>query len=189
MENIPTARHYSSIAVDALRGTDLNLQVILYHYLMAKAFSKQQQASQTENLVKELLFRYSGSMTLTPDVDNFVDTAVQPAVNVNYDGNYDAWENMANAWGTQWGSWEDSGAANVTTSSESFNFLNTGGGSGQGASFTTTTTEQTQVRQGVGLGVQATTENVSLGDKIVDMAFAPFMRARQIKFTGTRLKP
>ena len=40
-------------------------------------------------------------------------TDVQPAVTRNFDGNYDAWENMANAWGTQWGDWEDVGAAQV----------------------------------------------------------------------------
>ncbi len=191
MENIPTGRIDSGLSTTAIRsGTDLRItgNTISLPY-GESIFSKQQQASQSENLVKELLFNYHGAMTLTPDVDNFVDTAVQPAVNVNYDGNYDAWENMANAWGTQWGSWEDTGAANVTTSTESFNFFNTGGGSGNGASFTTTTTEQTQVRQGVGLGVQSTTENINLGDKIVDMAFAPFMRSRQITFKGTRLKP
>ena len=152
-------------------------------------YTEQLQASQTENLVKELLFTYHGSMTLSPDVDNFVDTAVQPAVNVNYDGNYDAWENMADAWGTQWGSWEDTGAANVTSSTETLDTFSTGGGDGSGASFTTTTTEQTQVRQGVGIGVQSTTENISLGEKVVDMAFAPFMRSRMITATASRLKP
>ena len=190
MENIETAIH-SSVTRSATRGTaglSLTGNTVSLPYGVTEAF-KQNQASQTENLVKELLFQYTGSLTLSPDVDNFVDTAVQPAVNVNYDGNYDAWENMANAWGTQWGSWEDSGAANVTTSSETLSTFSTGGGNGSGASFTTTTTEQTQVRQGVGLGVSATTENVSLGEKIVDMAFAPFMRARQVTFTGTRLRP
>ena len=72
-------------------------------------------ASQTENLVKELTFHWNGDMKLTPDVDNFVDTSVHPAVNRNFDGNYDAWENMSNAWGTQWGSWENTGAANVVS--------------------------------------------------------------------------
>ena len=181
-ENISTSAAYGSTS---LKRTG-NVITLPYRNVI---LTEQTQASQTENLTKELTFQWAGELSLTPDVDNFVDTAVQPAVNVNFDGNYDAWENMADAWGTQWGSWEDSGVANVTTSSESFNFINSGGGSGQGASFTTTTTEQTQVRQGVGLGVEATTENINLGEKIVDMAFAPFMRVRRIEFAARRMKP
>ena len=154
-----------------------------------KVLSEQQLASQTENLTKELTFHYSGDLTLTPDIDNFVDTAVQPAVNVNYDGNYDAWENMANAWGTQWGSWEDSGAANVTSTTETLDTYSTGGGTGSAATFTTTTTEQTQVRQGIGLNVTSSTDNLDLGEKVVDMAFAPFMRSQLILVEATRLKP
>ena len=181
-ENISTSATYAGTALRRT-GNTLSLPYRTMIYM------NQPKASQTENLTKELTFLWGGDMTLTPDVDNFVDTAVQPAVNVNWDGNYDAWENMADAWGTQWGSWEDSGAANITTSTESFDFVNTGGGSGQGASFTTTTTEQTQVRQGVALGVQATTENINLGEKVVDMAFAPFMRSRRITFSARRMKP
>ena len=58
-------------------------------------FREQLQASQTENLTKELTFHYYGDMTLTPDVDNFVATDVQPTVTKNFDGNYAAWENTS----------------------------------------------------------------------------------------------
>ena len=190
MENIDN-RIFSGISTNAAEsGTELKLTgntISLPYNRMV--LTNQPQASQTENLTKELLFQYAGEMTLSPDVDNFVDTAIQPAVNVNFDGNYDAWENMADAWGTQWGSWEDSGAANVTSVTETAQYINTGGGSGAGASFTTTTTQQTQVRQGIGLNVQASTESQSLGEKVVDVAFAPFMRSRMITATCTRLRP
>ena len=190
LENIDT-RTFSGIGANvAGNSTSLRLtgNTISMPYNLT-TLTQQIQASQTENLTKELLFTYHGDLELTPDVDNFVDTSVQPAVNVNYDGNYDAWENMADSWGTQWGSWEDTGAANVTnTTSESFEFFSTDG-SGGGASFTTTTTEQKQTRTGVGLNVNATTESHNLGEKVIDMAFAPFMRARRIVATGTRLKP
>ncbi len=190
LENIRTQlfHNISSTATytgTALRQTGANITAP-YN---TKILTEQQQASQTENLVKELTFFWNGDMVLTPDVDNFVDTSVQPAVNRNFDGNYDAWENMANAWGTQWGSWEDSGAANVTTSTESINGFGTNGNGGALATFTTTTTEQTQVRQGIGLDVSAGTESQSLGEKVVDMAFAPFMRSQLIFVEANRLKP
>ncbi len=190
LENIRT-QMFSGISADAaVTGTDLRLtgSTITLPY-NRKVIASQLMASQTENLTKELTFHYSGDIILTPDIDNFVDTAVQPAVNVNYDGNYDAWENMSNAWGTQWGSWEDSGVANVTTNSSTLSTFNTGGGDGSAASFTTTTTEQTQVRQGIGIDVTASTDNLDLGEKVVDMAFAPFMRSKLVIAEATRMKP
>ena len=189
LENIDTGIFENITNTAAATGTELRVtgDLITMPY-NRRVMQEQLQASQTENLTKELLFRYFGDMTLTPDVDNFIDTSVQPAVNINFDGNYDAWENMAEAWGTQWGSWEDTGAANVTTSTDSVDFFTTGGGGG-GASFTTTTTEQSQVRQGIGLNVSAITETHNLGEKIIDVAFAPFMRTRAIAVSATRLKP
>lgn len=156
-------------------------------------FREQLQASQTENLTKELTFHYYGDMTLTPEVDNFVATDVQPAVTKNFDGNYDAWEQMANAWGTQWGSWENSGAANVvSTVSQSLNTHGTNN-QGQGTStnslFTTSTTAQAQTRTGVGIDISAATETQSLGETVVDVSFSPFMREVNVVFSAIRLKP
>ena len=190
LENIRTQLFQNISNTATYSGTALRLtgSTITAPY-NTRILTEQQQASQTENLVKELTFHWSGDMVLTPDVDNFVDTSVQPAVNRNFDGNYDAWENMANAWGTQWGSWEDSGAANVTSSTESINGFGTNGTGGALATFTTTTTEQTQVRQGIGLDVSAGTETQSLGNKIVDVAFAPFMKSQLIIAEASRLKP
>ena len=156
-------------------------------------YAVQGKASQTENLVKELTFHYYGDLTLAPDVDNFVATDVQPAVTKNFDGNYDAWENMANAWGTQWGSWEDTGAANVvstvTQELNTFGRGNTGSGTSNNSLFTTVTTEQAQTRQGTSLDISANREEQSLGEKVVDVSFAPFMRSRNIGFAAIRLKP
>ena len=156
-------------------------------------YATQGKASQTENLVKELTFHYFGDVTLFPDVDNFVATDVQPAVTKNFDGNYDAWENMANAWGTQWGDWEDSGVANVvSTVTQELNTFGRGSG-GTGTSnnslFTTVTTEQAQTRQGTSLDISANREEHNLGEKVVDVSFAPFMRSRNIVFNAIRLKP
>ena len=156
-------------------------------------FREQLGASQTENLTAEITFHWYGDMSLTPDIDNFVATDIQPAVTKNFDGNYDAWENMANAWGTQWGSWENSGSANVvSTVSQALNTFGTNN-SGQGTSnaslFTTTTTSQAQTRQGVGIDISASTQTQSLGESVVDVSFAPFMREVNVVFNCIRLKP
>ena len=140
-------------------------------------------ASQTENLAKELTFHYNGEIDITPEVDNWVATDVQPTVTTNFDGNYDAWENMASAWGTQWGSWEDVGAAQVSSTTQTLNTQgtnNSGVGTSNSSLFTTTTTQQNQTRQGVSIDISASTESQSLGEKVIDVAFAPFMRSRAI---------
>ena len=100
---------------------------------------------------------------------------------------------MANAWGTQWGSWEDTGAANVvstvTQELNTFGRGNTGSGTSNNSLFTTVTTEQAQTRQGTSIDISANTEEQSLGEKVVDVSIAPFMRSRAVVFIATRLKP
>ena len=156
----------------------------------AVPYVSQLQASQTENLVKELSFTYIGEISLSPNIDNFVDTTVQPAVQVNFDGNYDAWEHMANAWGTQWGSWENNGVANVTRDDQELSTFSTGAeGTGSNSVFTTVTTEQRQTREGIKTHVTPGTQTQTLGERVVDTNIAPFMRQISVTFQGTRLKP
>ena len=192
MENISLRPHTdignpSELTKLVRTGAAITLPYEVVNYVV------QNKASQTENLVKELLFHYYGDIVLTPDVDNFVATDVQPAVTKNFDGNYDAWENMSNAWGTQWGSWENTGAANVVSTQtqelNTFGRNSSGSGTSNNSLFTTVTTEQAQTRQGTSIDISANTEEQSLGEKVVDVSIAPFMRSRAVVFIATRLKP
>ena len=176
MENIET--QFKSGANNLFRiGQSLTLPWTYLTYL------NQDQASETINLAQELTFSYVGDLYLTPNVDNFVDKSVQPAVNVNFDGNYDAWENMANAWGTDWGSWENLGVANVSTTTSGS--LAPGGG----GLTTTTTTEQRQTRQGIRTEIIPEIQSQNLGERVIDTSISPFMRERAVTFIATRLKP
>ncbi len=191
MESIPLDVH-SDIGNNAATSTLSRTGSFITVPYNTQLYRAQPNASQTINLAEELTFHYSGNMSLTPDVDNFVATDVQPAVTKNFDGNYDAWENMSNAWGTQWGSWEDVGAAQVTSNTQSLQTVgsnNSGTGTSNASLFTTTTTQQNQTRQGVSIDISATTESQSLGEKVIDISFAPFMRSRLVEFTAWRLKP
>ena len=191
MESIPLSSH-TDIGNNATTTKLARTGDFITLPYATQLFRTQPNASQTINLAEELTFHYGGNMTLTPDVDNFVATDVQPAVTRNFDGNYDAWENMSNAWGTQWGSWEDVGAAQVTTNTQQLNTFgsnNSGTGTSNQSLFTTTTTQQNQTRQGVSVDISATTESQSLGEKVVDVSFAPFMRSRLVSFSAWRMKP
>ena len=191
MESIPLNTH-TDIGNNAATTTLARTGKFITVPYSTQLFRTQPNASQTINLAEELTFHYSGNLTLTPDVDNFVATDVQPAVTKNFDGNYDAWENMSNAWGTQWGSWEDVGAAQVTSNVQTLNTVgtnNSGTGTSNSSLFTTTTTQQNQTRQGVSIDINASTESQSLGEKVIDISFAPFMRTRLVTFTAWRMKP
>ena len=151
-------------------------------------------ASKPRNCVGELLFNYIGNMELDPPVDNWTDTARQPDVSVNFDGNYDAWENMADAWGTQYGNWQDVVTGRTATGQSS----QTVSGNTQIRGDTlfqeqtqviTTTTEQRQTRQGVSLSVTPETQSQRIGARVTDTSIIPFMRSVVVTFIAKRMKP
>ncbi len=151
-------------------------------------------ASKPRNCVGELLFNYIGNMELDPPVDNWTDTAQQPDVSVNFDGNYDAWETMADAWGTQWGDWQDvvTGRTAVGQSSETVAGNTTLRGDTflqQQTQVVTTTIEQRQTRQGVSLSVTPETQTQRTGARVTNTSIIPFMRSVTVTFIAQRLKP
>jgi hypothetical protein len=151
------------------------------------------QCSKPKNLVTELLFNYVGDIKVNPPVDNFVDTTVLPDVTTNFDGNFDAWQQMADAWGTQWGVFEDVGAAQVTRESTSVERAvanGTGGGSQQTDTFTTTTTSQRQEAIGTSISItEGERESERIGPRVVSTNIVGFMRNIQLTATVTRMKP
>lgn len=151
-------------------------------------------ASKFRNCVGELLFVYSGDMQLDPPVDNWTDTTVLPDIAANFDGNYDAWETMADAWGTQWEDWQDLGTGRVTGVSEG---AIVGGNTRvdgntifqEQTQVVTTTTEQRQTRQGIQMSVTPETQTQRIGPRVTNTSIIPFMRSITVTFTATRLKP
>ncbi len=156
--------------------------------------TKNVSASKPRNCVGELLFNYVGNMTLDPPVDNWTDTSRAPDVAVNFDGNYDAFENMAEAWGTQWGDWQDvvTGRSQVGQSSQTV----AGNTTLRGDTFlqeqtqvVTTTIEQRQTRQGLSLSVTPETQTQRTGARVTNTSIVPFMRSVVVTFIAERLKP
>jgi hypothetical protein len=150
------------------------------------------QASNYTNLVAELRFNYNGDMVLTPEIDTFVDTTTLPDVTANFNGLYDNMVQMADAFGTQWGGWDDFGAASTTSTSVSVDrAVAPGQGDGTADTYTTTTTTQTQRQVGTSLDVSdGGFESQRLGDdKVVNTSVVPFMRQVAIEFTASRLRP
>ena len=153
-------------------------------------------AVKPRNCVGDLLFNYVGDIALDPPVDNWVDTNTLPDITANFDGNYDAWENMADAWGTQWGDWQDVGTGKVIseTSTTAISSINqaSSGATVQGSAdlqIVTTTTEQRQSRQGIKVSVTPETQTQRTGARVTNTSIVPYMRTITVKFSATRLKP
>lgn len=150
-------------------------------------------ASKSRNCVGEMLFNYVGDMQLDPPVDNWTDTAVQPDVAVNFDGNYDNWQTLSEAWGTQWGDWQDL----VTGRRVNTDTTVTGGQTRVSGDtlfqdqiqISTTTTTQRQTRQGIQLNVTPETVTQRLGAKVTNTSLIPYMRSITVTVKCQRLKP
>ena len=183
------------IGVDSAASTNIfktgDLITLPYrHVEMIKSTS----ASKPRNCVGELLFNYIGNMELDPPVDNWTDTAQLPDVSVNFDGNYDAWETMANAWGTQWGNWQDTVTGRTTVGQSSQTVAGNTRISGdtlfqEQSQIVTTTTEQRQTRQGVSLSVTPETQSQRTGARVTNTSIVPFMRSVIVTFIAQRMKP
>lgn len=143
--------------------------------------AEQPYATSTRNAAGAF-FRYVGDLFLNPESDIWVDTVQLPDLNIQ-DGISSAelanWQNLANAWGTDWNSWK-------TTWSGTSNFsrLNDEGNAEFGRNITSA-----QTRTGTKISVGTTTSVESLGNKVVDVSVIPFMRSREIQIEASGLKP
>jgi hypothetical protein len=151
-------------------------------------------ASKPRNCVGEILFNYIGNMELDPPVDNWTDTAQQPDVSINFDGNFDAWETMSEAWGTQWGNWQDVVTGRTTVGESSTTVSGNTELRGdtlfqQQTQVVTTTIEQRQTRQGLSLSVTPETQTQRIGNRVTNTAIIPFARSIAVTFIARRLKP
>ena len=155
-------------------------------------YTQNTSASKFRNAVSDLIFNWLGDMTLDPPADNWVDTIIRPDVQVNFDGNYDNWEQMAGSWGTQWNDWQTNWTGTTTATADILgtNVKNNNSRAYEGQyQLVTTTTEQRQTRQGVTLSVTPETQSERIGNSVVDTSLVPYMRERTVTFKATRLKP
>ncbi len=153
------------------------------------ALISQTQASGTINVNPYNVFNWTGTLKLTPATDEWKDIDRRPQVILNQDGVFDAMRDILNesvATGTVWNSWQTNWTGSSTrTSTRNFNW-----GWASGRDITTTTTRSgTRTRTGVNTSIGTENVTTNIGDRVVEVNFAPFMRSRWVSFEGTRLKP
>ena len=172
--------------ITATDRTDANYQltgdVVTLPYTET-TYLEQPYATATENLNPFLVFNWIGTAELDPPVDEWRETEVAPDLIANVNGSFD---NLARDRGlsagttriplsTEWNNWQDqwSGNPRTTTSGRT----------------TTTTNTVVQTRSGIRSEVIPQTVRQSLGNRVISIAFVPFIRSRAINFTAYGMRP
>src|SRR6056300_1454143 len=149
---------------------------------------EQPYATKTENLNPFLVFDWIGDITLDPPVDEWKETRVAPELVVNVNGTFD---NLAiNAGldntsvteipvGSEWNEWQDQWSGNPRTNTrwQGNNLVNT------------TSQDVVQTRSGIRTTIIPQTVRQSLGNRVISVAFVPFIRSRTVTFEAYGMRP
>jgi hypothetical protein len=179
-------------------------------------YINQPYASVAVNVNPYNVFTWSGTLTLSPDSDEWKDTDVRPDVIINDDGLYNQFVEMAeqnDILGTVWNEWETNWTGvEVDVQVERENAGRMGGGAdmwwnvdefgrvGQGfrgfnggrvkvTTTTATTVTEQQSRTGLTTSIASDTVTRESNNRVVEVNFVPFMRSRKIYFKAELLKP
>ena len=130
-------------------------------------------ASKLRNPVQEVTFNWAGEVILDPPMDNTPDITTLPDIQLDFDGMYEAIEEIAERTGItgiDWGNWTT--VSNIQTTEGD-----------------TVTTQTQQIINGIQTSISPSTSTFSLGNLIENVAIRDFMRSRLIKIQGVGMKP
>lgn len=135
---------------------------------------------------------FKGEITLNPEGDNWKEVDRRPDLTVTDDNGYDAIKFIADELGitgTQWNEW----TTNWTGSSSTTRTWQTGDPNRRrqtvtGYEETITTLDGVSSRTGVQTNVSSAVNTQDYGDRVVDLSYIPYMRARPVVFTAVNLK-
>jgi len=132
-------------------------------------------ASKLRNPVQELTFNWTGEVILSPSMDNTPDITTLPDIQVDFDGMYNAIEEIANRAGISlnnidWGNWQTTGTVTDRLGNRII-------------------TQTDQIREGIQTSISPSTETFSIGNFVENVAVRDYMRSRLVNFAGTRMKP
>lgn len=169
--------------------------------------NKQTQASKYENINPFAFRNIFGKLTFNPDSDVWHDKVTLPTLIVDNSPNYEALKTIANATaslnGIEWGRWEDvGGRKSITTNTVSKTASHESRkNSGISHDFgwernnttttikSTTTTTQNQMISGMKTVPTTTTSmSKSLGDRITDVNYIPYMRSIPVLVKTDQMK-
>jgi hypothetical protein len=155
-------------------------------------------ASKTVNVNPFGIFTWIGSIALTPTNDEWKETERAPELVINNDDG--SWDTLVKQsgnpnlqsveLGTVWNEWQNHWTG-VSTSNSTERFEQRGGHGWRVMQRDIQTTRRTGTRTRTGIRQVLVPKTVTqnIGDRIISVAFVPFIRSRTISFSATRLKP
>ncbi len=159
-------------------------------------------ASKAINVNPFGVFTWIGSIELTPPGDEWKETERAPELVINNPNG--SWDNLTKNTGnsstlsefpmsTVWNSWQDTWTGRpVETERKNVGTYKKRGGHGwrvMAKQEVTTAQQVSQTRTGIRAVAVPETVRTSIGDRVVSVAFVPFIRSRTLTFVATRLKP
>ena len=159
-------------------------------------------ASKAINVNPFGVFTWVGAIELTPPGDEWKETERAPELVINNPNG--SWDNLTKNSGnsgqlsefpmsTVWNSWQDTWTGRpVETERRNVGTYRKRGGHGwrvMAKEEVTTAQQVSQTRTGIRAVAVPETVRTSVGDRVVSIAFVPFIRSRTLSFTATRLKP
>ncbi len=159
-------------------------------------------ASKAINVNPFGVFTWIGALELIPPGDEWKETERAPELVINNPNV--SWENLTKNSGkssqlsefpmsTVWNSWQDTWTGRpVETERKNVGTYGKRGGHGWrviAKEEVTTAQQVSQTRTGIRAVAVPETVRTSIGDRVVSVAFVPFIRSRTLSFTATRLKP
>ena len=159
-------------------------------------------ASKAINVNPFGVFTWIGAIELTPPGDEWKETERAPELVINNPNG--SWDNLTKNTGnssqlsefpmsTVWNSWQDTWTGRpVETERKNVGTYKKRGGHGWrviAKQEVTTAQQVSQTRTGIRAVAVPETVRTSIGDRVVSVAFVPFIRSRTLTFVATRLKP
>ena len=162
-------------------------------------------ASTTVNLNPYDTISFVGNLVINPDQDDWFETETLPEMTINIPNVFDSLGTDAagnvqslnlgtvwDTWNNNWSSVDIAGSETTTTSSERGNGRNARAHQTRETTRTAIQTQEINNRTRTGVRTQLVPgglRNTSMGNRVVQVAFATFIRAKDITFTARGMKP
>ena len=164
------------------------------------AYVTQSYASTTVNLNPYDTIDYIGNLVLTPDNDEWMATETQPELRVDLPNVYDTLTSLASQGvldlnlGTVWNNWNDTWTGVRTDTGNISNSSRTWWSGNNLLRNNTTSVSQSERVDRTRTGIRTAlipggVQETSFGNRVVSVGFANFIRAKDIAFTVTAMKP
>lgn len=181
----------SATSTSVVNSVDTDILTLPYSH---KVYANQAYASTTRNAAG-LFYLWQGSVNMDPETDTWFDTVQRPDVQINFDNNQDNFENIDDAFNTIWDSWQRNWSGIEENQVGQQNDTQSG-------SRTTGTvlledfgaesallSSQRRTVTGIRSRNLPESRTQEISARTVDTTIVPFMRSRDIRFTGVGLKP